>query len=329
MATETKTSATSSSMPLSITIPIIDISGYLSSDAEETKRVAAAIRSAAISPGFFQVTGHPITLDLRERLLAAVKSFYALPRDVKASLHRNNSNCLRGYECVGDQQLEPGFQDAKEGFMIGQELEGDNLRFSQGPNQWPAEDECPGFRQVFMEYFEAMRLFSRIMFRIVALSLGLEEKYFDDFAYGRDTVTMCRAHRYPPTTPEMAAKSRGIGAHTDFGALTLLLQDDIGGLEVFHRPTQTWHPVHPVKDAYVVNIGDMMERWTNDKYTSTLHRVISPVSDRDRYSVAFFNEGLLDQIIECIPTCLEEGETPKYKPVKVEEHLKMRYGKSY
>lgn len=187
MATETKTSATSSSMPLSITIPIIDISGYLSSDAEETKRVAAAIRSAAISPGFFQVTGHPITLHLRERLLAAVKSFYALPRDVKASLHRNNSNCLRGYECVGDQQLEPGFQDAKEGFMIGQELEGDNLRFSQGPNQWPAEDECPGFRQVFMEYFEAMRLFSRTMFRIVALSLGLEEKYFDDFAYGRDS----------------------------------------------------------------------------------------------------------------------------------------------
>ncbi len=189
MATETKaaTGATSSSMPLSITIPVIDISGYLSSDTEETKRVAAAIRSAAISPGFFQVTGHPITLDLRERLLAAVKSFYALPRDVKTTLHRNNSNCLRGYESVGDQQLESGFQDAKEGFMIGQELEGDNLRFAQGSNQWPSEDECPGFRAVYMEYFEAMRLFSRTMFRIVALSLDLDEKYFDDFAYGRDS----------------------------------------------------------------------------------------------------------------------------------------------
>lgn len=174
-------------MPISITIPVIDISGYLSSDPQETKQVATAIHSAAIAPGFFQVTGHPITLDLRERLLAAVKSFYALPRETKLKLHRDNSNCLRGYESVGDQQLELGFQDAKEGFMVGQELEGDNLRFAQGLNQWPAEDACPGFVEVCMEYFEAMRLFSRTMFRIVALSLDLEESYFDDFAYGRDS----------------------------------------------------------------------------------------------------------------------------------------------
>jgi isopenicillin N synthase-like dioxygenase len=174
-------------MPISITIPVIDISGYLAGDPAETKRIAAAIHSAAISPGFFQVTGHPIALDLRERLLAAVKAFYSLPRDVKTRLHRDNSRCLRGYESVGEQRLEEGFQDAKEGFMVGQELEGEGLRFAQGPNQWPTETECPGFREVFMEYFEAMRLFSRTMFRIVALSLDLEEKYFDDFAYGRDS----------------------------------------------------------------------------------------------------------------------------------------------
>lgn len=192
--TEATTSATSSSMPISITIPVIDISPYLASDPEQTRDVAAAIRSAAIAPGFFQVTGHPITKDLRERLLAAVRSFYSLPREVKNRLHRNNSNCLRGYETVGEQQLEEGFRDAKEGFMVGQELEGDDLRFAQGPNQWPTEDECPGFREVFMEYFEAMRLFSRTMFRIVALSLDLEETYFDDFAYGRDSkLTRMRA----------------------------------------------------------------------------------------------------------------------------------------
>lgn len=103
----------------------------------------------------------------------------------------------------------------------------------------------------------------------------------------------------------------------------------VGGLEVFHRPTQTWHPVEPVEDAFVVNIGDMMERWTNELYTSTLHRVMSPVSDKHRYSVAFFNEGRLDQIIECIPTCLNEGEEPKYEPVQVEAHLRRRYGSSY
>jgi isopenicillin N synthase-like dioxygenase len=129
-----------------------------------------------------------------------------------------------------------------------------------------------------MEYLEATREFVRNVFQIVALSLDFYEKYFDDFAYGPNSesrgviqlrgfvvqtceftaVTMCRAPRYPPTTPETAAKSRGIGAHTDFGALNLRLQDDISGLEVFHRPSETWHLVHPVKDAYVVNIGDMM-----------------------------------------------------------------------
>lgn len=94
-------------------------------------------------------------------------------------------------------------------------------------------------------------------------------------------------------------------------------------------PSQTWHPVTPVQDAFVVNIGDMMERWTNEKYTSTLHRVMSPVSDRNRYSVAFFNEGRLDQAVECIPTCLGPGETAKFEPVVVEAHLKHRYGTSY
>lgn len=103
----------------------------------------------------------------------------------------------------------------------------------------------------------------------------------------------------------------------------------VGGLEVFHRPTQTWHPVQPVENAFVVNIGDMMERWSNELYTSTLHRVISPVSERNRYSVAFFNEGRLDQIIECIPTCLKPGDKPKFEPVQVEAHLRARYGGSY
>lgn len=125
---------------------------------------------------------------------------------------------------------------------------------------------------------------------------------------------------------------------TDFRVL-------VGGLEVFHRPTETWHPVQPIEGAFVVNIGDMLgtkppnnllqdqltypERWTNNKYTSTLHRVISPVSNQYRYSVAFFNEGLLDQMIECISTCLQPGQKALYEPVKVEEHLRERYGGSY
>ncbi|KAK3325138.1 sexual differentiation process protein isp7 [Apodospora peruviana] len=160
------------------------------------------------------------------------------------------------------------------------------------------------------------------MFRLMALGLGLEETYFDQFVDSRDL------------TPEAAEKSRGVGAHTDFGALTLLMQDDGNHYitptdQRVPSATETWHSVNPVKDAYVVNIGDMMQQWTNNRYTSTLHRVISPVTARDRFSVAFFNEGLLDQVIECIPTCLEPGEKPLHEPVVVETHLRKTYGNSY
>ncbi|KAH8900649.1 putative gibberellin 20 oxidase [Thozetella sp. PMI_491] len=315
--------------PSPITIPIIDISGYFTGDSQSLSSIAASISAAAQSPGFFQIVGHQVSPDLISRLLGRLAAFFALPEEKKYALHRRNSVALRGFEAVGDQRLEKEFADSKEGFMIGLEAPTEDARFLQGPNQWPDEEDVQGFREIMMDYFAEMRNLSRIMFRLVALSLDLEYTYFDEFVGSDNAISMCRAHRYPPTTEEMAKKTRGIGAHTDFGALTLLLQDEIGGLEVFHRPSETWHAVQPIRGAFVVNIGDMLERWTNDHYTSTLHRVISPVSGQYRYSVAFFNEGLRDQIIECIPTCLKSGEKALYEPVQVEAHLKKRYNISY
>ncbi|KAG8628600.1 hypothetical protein KVT40_004473 [Elsinoe batatas] len=312
--------------PVPFSIPVIDISGYPSSPTHTTQ-IITQLRTACHSPGFFQITGHSVPLSLRAAMLTQTAAFYRLPMETKAALDTKNSPCFRGYERLGVQKLEPGFDDMKEGFMISNERP-DSTRFLQGSNQWPEERDVPGFRETFEAYFEAVRGLSRTMFRLMALTLGLEEGAFDGFVDGDDAIQMCRAHRYPPTTLEAAERTRGIGAHTDFGAMTLLMQDDIGGLEVFHKPTQTWHPVTPVRDAFVVNIGDMMERWTNGKYTSTLHRVTRPVSDKDRYSVVFFNEGPLDQVIECLPTCLEPGEKPLNPPVRVEDHLRMRWAKS-
>jgi isopenicillin N synthase-like dioxygenase len=143
-------------------------------------------------------------------------------------------------------------------------------------------------------------------------------------------MQLCRSHHYPavPKDP-VGGPGKGVGAHTDFGALTLLLQDSIGGLEVLHKPTGTWHHVTPIEGAYVINIGDLMQRWTNDRYLSTMHRVTSPSSEKARYSCAFFNDGALDVVIEAIPTCVPEGEKAKYAPLKVEEHLMKRYQQSY
>ncbi|KAK5046088.1 hypothetical protein LTR84_008545 [Exophiala bonariae] len=272
-----------------IEIPVIDISGYLDPSrrsATQTQEIVRSLRSACQSPGFFQITGHNIPVALRQSLLEEIGQFFNLPPERKQALHRGKSHCLRGWESVGEQSLEAGFADQKEGFMVGLEMPG-ATRFLQGPNQWPEpEDGVSKFRGTFMQYFEQVRLLSRDVFRLMALSLELEETYFDSF-------------------------------------------DDSGGLEVFHKPSGTWHAVRPIQDAFVVNIGDMMERWTNEKYTSTLHRVITPVSNRYRYSVAFFNEGLLDQVIECIPSCLNFGEKAKFEPIRAEDHLKQRYGSSY
>lgn len=111
--------------------------------------------------------------------------------------------------------------------------------------------------------------------------------------------------------------------------MTLLLQDHVGGLEVLHKPTGTWHAVPPVEGSYVCNIGDLMQRWTNNRYQSTMHRVISPLSNQDRYSCAFFNDGALDVMVECLPSCVKPGEKPLYEPIKVEKHIVARYQQSY
>ncbi|KAL4779948.1 hypothetical protein BJX76DRAFT_351365 [Aspergillus varians] len=309
-------------------VPVIDISGYLEDDAVKTRDIISRIQSACKDPGFLQIIGHSVPAALQAQTLEKLHEFFSLPPNIKKQVHRSQSECLRGYEVLGEQKLEAAMGgDQKEGFMIGAELPPG--RFLQGPNQWLEETVCPRFRETFVRYFDEVHKLSKSMFRLLALSLGLEETYFDGFVASRDSITMCRAHRYPPTTKELAARSRGIGAHTDFGALTLLLQDQVGGLEVYYEPEDVWYPVEYVPNAYVVNIGDMMERWTNNRYRSTRHRVISPVTGQDRYSIAFFNEGLLDQVITCIPTCVEEGKKPLHEPITVEAHLRSRYGGTY
>ncbi|KAJ5260583.1 hypothetical protein N7478_012188 [Penicillium angulare] len=307
-------------------IPVIDVSGYLQNDKEspDSKEVVAAIRSACKDPGFFQVTGHSVPAGLRDQTLKSLHEFFALPEEVKSQIHRTDENTV-GYEVVGQQKVEVG--DRKEGFVFGPEPF--PAQFTKVKNQWLEDSACPGFNATLQQYYDEVRKLSKSMFRLLALSLDLEETYFDEFVASQESLTMCKAHRYPPTTKEMSTQTKGIGAHSDFGALTLLLQDEIGGLEVLYEPENKWYPVQYVPDAYVVNIGDMMERWTNNRYKSTKHRVISPVSGKYRFSIGIFNEGLMHQLIECIPTCIDKGEKPLHKPILAETYLRESLAATY
>jgi isopenicillin N synthase-like dioxygenase len=195
---------------------------------------------------------------------------------------------------------------------------------------WPSEDILPNvsdFKNTAMEYYAQVASLAKDILRVLALTLDLEENYFNDFASG--PVAKMRLVHYPPQPPDSPAKlTRGIGAHTDFGCITILLQDKVAGLQVYEYPTKQWLDVTPTPGAFVVNLGSLMMRWSNGKYGSNLHRVTN-VSGAERYSIPVFFEGTPDHVVECLPNCVKEGETPKWPPITVEEANLEGYRESY
>jgi isopenicillin N synthase-like dioxygenase len=141
-------------------------------------------------------------------------------------------------------------------------------------------------------------------------------------------MAIVRLLHYPPQPANPMPGEKGCGEHTDFGGITVLLQDDAGGLQVWNEQTQAWIDAPPVPGTFVVNLGDMMGCWTNDRYRSTLHRVIN-VSGRERYSIPFFLSGDPDMPVECLPTCTDSANPPRYAPTTVAKHFKMKFQQSY
>lgn len=240
----------------------------------------------------------------------------------------------RGYENIGSQIFEPGtLPDLKEGFYVGEEITKDHPYFvgkklNSGPNQWPESVPDPDeFRRVSMEYYSNMHVLARDILAILARTLDLDEGYFKKFTEG--AVATLRYLHYPPQPADSDEKlSRGIGAHTDFGSVTLLMQDEVDGLQVYEKSTDEWLDVVPIKGAYVVNLGNMFMRWSNDRYISNVHRVINK-SGKERYSVPFFFSGNPDYVIECLPNCRKEGEPAKYPPISVMDCVGGSYKASY
>jgi len=183
-----------------------------------------------------------------------------------------------------------------------------------GPNLWP---DLPGWRAVMEAYYAEMEALGRMLLQAFAVALGMGETFFDDWLEAPMT-TLGPLH-YPPQTGHITEAQIGAGAHTDYGCLTMLAQDDAGGLQV-RNAAGLWIDAPPVPGSFVVNIGDMMERWTNGVFTSTLHRVIN-ISGRERFSLPFFFDPDFSAPVECLETCLAPGATPKYPPTTAGKHL--------
>jgi isopenicillin N synthase-like dioxygenase len=307
-------------------LPVIDIAG-LAGDLAARRAVAQKLRAACIDTGFFYIERHGAPSSLIEEVFGQSRAFFALPMEQKLALSMAHSRCRHGYEPLKAQTLEPGAPpDLKEGFLAGEDLAADhpavlNDPGNIGPNQWPAQ--LPRFKTSMISYVAAMKALTKTLMRGLALSLDLEEDYFDDFC--RDPVLTLRLLHYPPQPANPEPNEKGCGAHTDWGGVTVLLQDSAGGLQVQHADG-SWIAAPPIAGTFVVKIGDLFARWTNNLYRSTVHRVINK-SGRDRYSVPFFLDGRSDHLVSCIPTCTGEGR--HFPDTTVRGHLDEMVRRTY
>ncbi|MDG5499158.1 2-oxoglutarate and iron-dependent oxygenase domain-containing protein [Marinobacter sp. BGYM27] len=316
--------------PLEDKLPIISMMPLQTSDADSRQLLADSLRDTCLNTGFFYISDHGISDELIGEVFAASRRFFSLPETDKMKVDKAHSPANRGYESLRGQTLEPGSPpDLKEGFYIGEDIaEGDPRlsqgHFNQGMNQWP--EGQPEFREVMTRYYQLMTALSTRIMNALALSLGLKEDYFADFCH--EAQATLRLLHYPPQPRKPAPGEKGCGAHTDFGGITILLLDDNPGLQVWDRSAERWLDVNPIPGTFVVNLGDMIARWTNDRYHSTVHRVVN-ISGKERYSVPFFFTGAPSHEVRCLPCCLEEGESPKYPPTTVEAHIREMYRRTY
>lgn len=302
---------------MTTTLPVVDVADLAGAAPDALAAVARALGSAARDVGFFYVTGHGIAPELPAAVFAAADAFFALPLAAKAALAIDRVGDNRGWVGSGTESLDPtGPADPKEAFNLGFDPPGRPSR-----NPWPP---LPGFRETTSAWFDAVLDLGRRLHRALAVDLGADPEVFA--AALAEPMAVLRLLHYP-AMPQGAADRLGAGAHTDYGNLTLLATDTVGGLEV-RRRDGTWIAAPPIADAFVVNIGDCLMRWSNDVYVSTPHRVTAP-HRRVRRSVAFFLDPAPETIVAALPSCVAAGEVPRYPPITARDHLRSRLEASY
>ncbi len=314
-----------------MSIPVIDLTDALAPGSPASARVAAQLREAATTSGFFYVTQHGIAPAIVQRQFALAKELLELPAERREALSMKKSPIMRGFESMGEQTLDASMRpDLKESFYCGMDWPEDHpfVRAgyqTYGPSQWP--EELPHARGICQSYIAAMNALSVRLMQLLALSLNLPEHYFD--ASCHDPMVTLRMIRYPAHPADADERTFGAGAHTDWGAITVLAQDTHGGLEV-QMPDGGWVGAAPIEGSFVVNLGDMIPRWTNGLYRSNPHRVRNVHSGgAPRFSIPFFYEPNYLARIEAVPGTVAPGETPRFAPCTAGEHLREMYQQTY
>jgi isopenicillin N synthase-like dioxygenase len=313
-------------------IPILDVSSLYGDGEAAIREVASTLRGYLENIGFLYVVGHPISRSDVEAVREASKQFFALPEEHKLALRIDKN--FRGYlpfaasTIVTSSVATVSKPNQSESLFFMHEVDANDPRAVagkplQGPNQWPHERVLPGFRSTIDRYVDDMTALARKMVSAIAISLDLPADSLD--RHFAEPTTFLRLLHYPTQRKEEALF--GAAPHTDYGFITLLAQDSVGGLEVKNKAGE-WVPAPPIPDSFVMNVGDILARWSNDRFLSTPHRVIN-LSGRERYSQPFFFDPSMDAMIEAPSACVLEGSAPKYQPVVYGDYLMERIDKNY
>jgi isopenicillin N synthase-like dioxygenase len=309
-----------------VNLPVVDISPFLSeSTRDDRMHTARELRSACIDIGFFYLTGHGLALNELDAVLVQGRSFFGLPVVEKMKVLSLNVD-MPGFVRTGGVDPEKNSEkvvDIKERFSMSRELMADEevrLNSRMGKSQWPARELLPDFEITMKNYICSLQRVTVALNHAFALSLDVPEDYFDG-DYGHPGTTLMLNY-YPPVDPaKLKSTQWSFSPHTDYTAFTVLLQDSSGGLQA-RNSAGDWIDVPPKGGTFVVNVGNLLARWTNDLYTSTLHRALH-VGAEPRISAAFFVYPDDSAIVRCLDTCQGPDNPPRYEPVVTGDYARV------
>lgn len=307
-------------------IPSLDLATFVKGDEQQKKAFVNALGTAYNNIGFVAIRNHFLTDNMQQELYAAIKKLFALPDSVKSKYERPGLAGQRGYIGKGKEHAKGrNTGDLKEFYHVGQELSPDMLRKEGYPgNVWP--EEVPEFQKVSVEVYQALEKTGSYMLRALALYLNLPENYFDDKVRNGNSI-LRSIHYYPIEDPDsVPADAVRAAEHGDINLITLLMGASADGLQVLRRDGK-WIPITALPDQLVVNVGDMLERLTNKKLKSTIHRVVNPprhLMNTPRYSIPFFMHPRSEMSLAALSGCVDEQHPKQWADITAGEFLDQR-----
>jgi isopenicillin N synthase-like dioxygenase len=308
-------------------VPIVDMTHLYDGTDAQARAVAAEIRRASIEVGFFYVRGHAVSTQLMTDMLAAAQAFFARPETRKREIQVNAAH--RGYVPFAQTTLGHAYKpDLKESLNFAFPFTPDDPYLKDnkpliGLNQWPADDAL--LKRTAEAYYAGVFELGQKLLEGFALALDMDRQFFRSIY--RHPLVRARLVHYPSQAEGTGEGQFGAAPHTDWGCITVLWQDDVGGLQVRNRSGQ-WIDAPPIEGTFVINIGDMLERWSNDLFVSTPHRVVN-ASGRERYSIPVFYDPDFETVVECLPNCSGAANPPKYPRTIAGEYITAQYDKAY